>query len=79
MTALAKPAPTETYEAGTLECFDPWSDVIDGISGGYNAECDTLMIAALEAIRDKETLEFMEREGFAGEFMLYVLSGHDLT
>lgn len=78
-TALAKPFPRPDglceYEGG---CFNPWRDVIQGIYGDYNSEADRLMLGALEAVRDSTTFEFIEREGFAGEFMFYVLAGHGL-
>ena len=79
IAALAKPVPSNEYEVGVEGFFDPWDDVIDGISGSYAEECDSLMIAALEAVRDRETFEYIEQKGFAGELMLYVLSGHGLT
>lgn len=77
--ALAKPLPDE--ECGYLvhsEVFDPWDDIIQGIHGSYSAESDDLMIAALKAVRDRKTFEFIDERGFAGEFALYVLSGHGL-
>jgi hypothetical protein len=76
---LAKPIPEDSYSLGANESFDPWGYIIEGISGSYNSESDRLMIGALEAIRDRSTYEFIEKEGFAGEFMLYVLSGHGFT
>ena len=78
--ALAKPFPRPD---GLCEhpdgCFDPWGDVIRGIHGDYSSESDRLMLGALEAVRDRTTFEFIEQEGFAGEFMFYVLAGHGLT
>lgn len=76
IAALAKPLqPTGQGFASTDE-FDPWGDVIEGIFGNYASESDRLMIGALEAVRKRATFEFIQREGFAGEFMFYVLSGH---
>ena len=76
--ALAKPLPEEnqSIHAGV---FNPWRDVIKYIHGGYAKASDDLMIAALEAVRDGKTFELIDSEGFAAEFMLYVLSGHGLT
>jgi hypothetical protein len=75
---LAKPLPEAegmVHSGG----FDPWEDVIEGISGSYSSESDTLMIDALEAVRDRSTLPFISKRGFVGEFALYVLAGHGLT
>jgi hypothetical protein len=78
--ALAKPLPCEECDYIVhSETFDPWDDVIKGIYGSYSSESDDLMIAALKAVRDKRTFEFIDERGFAGEFALYVLSGHGLT
>lgn len=74
--ALAKPDQYDTV--GDPDCFDPWEDVITGIYGSYSSESDDLMLAALCAVRDKETFDFIKRRGFAGEFALYVLAGHGL-
>lgn len=75
--ALAKPLPT-SQEGVHSEVFNPWADVIEGISGSYSSESDALMIHALEAVRDKTTFDFI-MDNFAGEFALYVLAGHKLT
>lgn len=74
---LAKPL-AETEETLSDELFDPWHGVIDGIYGSYSSESDRLMIAALEAARDGKTFELINKEGFAAEFILYVLAGHGL-
>jgi len=76
--ALAKPL-TDDTGVGHFDLFSPWWDVIQGINGSYASECDELMIAALEAVRDGETFEFIDDHGFLGEFALYVLAGHGLT
>ena len=68
---LAKPV----EELAHMESFDPWEGIIRGIYGSYSSESDRLMIAALEAIRDKKTFDYIDLEGFAGEFVLYVLAG----
>lgn len=75
--ALAKPLPEKDQIVHT-EVFDPWMDVIHGISGSYSSESDDLMVDALEAVRDGKTFEFVDAWGFAGEFALYVLDGHGL-
>lgn len=75
---LAKPVPKTSKDIDSA-FFDPWDEIIEGISGSYNSESDRLMIGALEAVRDRTTFKFIAKEGFAGEFMLYVLSGHGLT
>lgn len=74
--ALAKPM-QEDENCISCDEFDPWSDVITGIYGGYSSESDRVFIACLEALRDKRTFDFIKFEGFIGEFALYVLSGHD--
>ena len=76
--ALAKPV-AERGDLIGMDEFDPWQDVIKGIHGSYAGRSDALMIAALEAVRDRTTYEWIEREGFEAEFVLYVLSGHGLT
>jgi len=76
--ALAKPQPDPDM-MGDIRCFDPWEDVIHGIYGNYNSECDDLMIAAMKSVRDKTTFEFIKDRGFVAEFALYVLAGHQLT
>lgn len=76
-TALAKPLP-DASDLVHSEVFDPWHDVIIGIYGSYASESDDLMIEALEAVRDRTTFEYIEKRGFVGEFMLYVLAGHGL-
>lgn len=76
--ALAKPLP-ESMDMVSTEMFDPWHDVIEGIAGSYSEECDTLMIEALEAVRDKRPHLWMDERGLAAEFALYVLAGHQLT
>lgn len=76
--ALAKPLPGSAYDVGP-DVFMPWEDVIEGIFGSYASESDEVMIAALEAVRDKQTFEFIDQRGFLGEFVLYVLAGHGLT
>ena len=78
IAALAKPLKPDDQGFGAINEFDPWGDLIDGIFGSYASESDRLMIGAMEAVRDKTTLDFIRREGFAGEFMLYVLSGHGM-
>jgi hypothetical protein len=78
LSALAKPI-AENRECKSLDDFDPWEDVIQGIHGGYSSESDELMIDVLKAVRDRKTFEIIKEKGFAAEFMLYVLSGHDLT
>lgn len=72
--ALAKPIaePNET----SCDDFSPWGDVIEGIHGSYASESDDLFIGALKAVRDGQTFDFAKERGFAGEFALYVLSGH---
>lgn len=77
--ALAKPLADSPDDLQSAEVFDPWHDVIRGIHGSYASQSDDLMIGALKAVRDGQTFEFIEAQGFAGEFALYVLSGHDLT
>jgi len=76
--ALAKPLPDRGY-IGEEGRFDPWEDVIRGVYGGYSSGCDALMIAALEAVRDRKTFELIDQRGFAAEFILYLLAGHGLT
>ena len=76
-SALAKPIPEDAYSIGD-NVFDPWSDIIQGIHGSYSSESDDLMIEAMEAVRDRSTFVFIDQRGFAGEFALYVLSGHGL-
>lgn len=76
--ALAKPLP-ERGGVVHSEVFDPWQDIITGIHGSYSPDSDDLMIGAMEAVRDRATFAFIEKRGFVGEFMLYVLSGHGLT
>lgn len=73
-TALAKPQARENEVS--CDDFDPWEDVISGIHGSYASESDDLFIGALIAVRDRTTFDFIKTEGFAGEFALYVLSGH---
>lgn len=77
--ALDKPLPTNADDLGDDEFFDPWQDIIKGIHGSYASECDELMIETLEAVRDGTTFDLIEKRGFVVEFMLYVLSGHQLT
>lgn len=76
--ALAKPVPEHESDVGDMAFFDPWTDVIEGIYGSYSSESDELMIGALKAARDHTTFEFIKAKGFAGEFALYVLAGHNL-
>lgn len=78
IAALSKPVPN-AVDGVHSEVFDPWHDVIEGIHGSYASESDDLMIAAIEAVRDRTTFEMIEERGFAAEFVLYVLSGHGLT
>jgi hypothetical protein len=77
--ALAKPLVDSPDDIQSAETFDPWHDVIQGIYGSYNSRSDDLMIAALKAVRDGTTFEFIKAEGFIAEFMLYILAGHGLT
>lgn len=74
VAALDKPDKTSDDDVG-CDKFDPWDDLLRGIHGGYSSESDALMIEALIAVRDRDTLQFMSDFGFAGEFALYVLSG----
>lgn len=76
-TALEKPLP-EKGNVVHSDVFNPWEDVVSGIHGFYASQSDDLMIGALEAVRDRTTFEFIERNGFAAEFMFYVLAGHGL-
>ena len=78
IAAMQKPV-AQSGEILSLDHFDPWGDVIEGIFGSYAEESDQLMIAALEAVRDGSALAFVRDHGFAGEFMLYVLAGHGMT
>lgn len=75
--ALNKPLPEKDGIVHT-EVFEPWQDVIQGILGNYSSDSDDLMIGALEAVRDRRTFEWIDEKGFAAEFALYVLAGHDL-
>lgn len=77
--ALAKPDPEIRGDIGDSQFFDPWEDVIHGIYGNYSSESDDLMIAALRAVRDRSTFEFIKQRGFVAEFALYILAGHGLT
>lgn len=77
--ALSRPLPPTTDDIGADHFFDPWRDIIQGIDGSYSSESDDIMIATLEAVRDRKTFELIEEKGFVVEFMLYVLSGHGLT
>lgn len=77
--ALSKPTPKNDWEYGQSEFFDPWQDVFPNIDGGYAADCDVLMVSALECVLEHKPFEIIDSHGFAGEFALYVLSGHDLT
>ncbi|RVO55121.1 hypothetical protein CN090_04160 [Sinorhizobium meliloti] len=77
--ALALPLPASVDDIGVEGFFDPWRHVINGIDGSYSSESDDLMIEVLEAVRDGTTFELIKSRGFIVEFMLYVLSGHDLT
>lgn len=77
--ALSRPLPPTIDDVGVEGFFDPWRDVIHGIDGSYSSESDDIMIATLEAVRDRRTFELIEEKGFVVEFMLYVLSGHGLT
>jgi hypothetical protein len=76
---LAMPLPATKDDVGVVGFFDPWEDVIKGIYGNYSSECDDLMIATMEAVRDGKTFDLIKEKGFAAEFMLYVLAGHGLT
>lgn len=76
--ALAKPLLDGPDDIQSAEVFDPWTDVIHGIHGSYASQSDDLMIGALKAVRDGQTFEFIEAQGFLGEFALYILSGHGL-
>ena len=76
--ALSKPSPEIKSDIGDPDYFDPWEDVIHGIYGSYASESDDLMIAALKAVQDHTTFEFIATRGFAAEFALYVLAGHGL-
>lgn len=86
--ALSKPDQPPDDENGyscyTHESFDPWEDLFDGIYGNYNSGCDQLMIEAMEALYNYSTWEFIEKHqktefGFAAEFVLYVLAGHEYS
>lgn len=74
---LAKPLADQP--GPSVDEFDPWSDIMRNIHGSYSSESDELAVAALIAVRDGKTFEFIEQRGFVGEFMLYVLSGFGLT
>jgi len=74
---LAKPLSDE--RGPSIDEFDPWADVMRGIHGSYSSESDDLAIGALIALRDGKTFEFIEKRGFAGEFMLYAMSGFGLV
>ena len=78
LAALEKPLPADA-EGVHSDVFDPWADVISGIFGSYASQSDDAMIAALKAVRDRKTFEFIDTHGFLGEFILYVLAGHYLT
>lgn len=84
IAALAKPQAPCADSIGIIEgsenkYFDPWVDLISNIHGSYASESDELMIAALIAVRDQKTFEFIAERGFVAEFALYVLSGNRLT
>lgn len=76
LKALAKPV--RAADDWDEDAFDPWEDIIHGIHGSYSSESDAMMVEALEAIRDGATFEYIKKRGFAGEFVLYVISGHGL-
>jgi hypothetical protein len=74
LAELAKPVEEQVH----TESFDPWGEVIQGIYGSYASQSDVLMIRVLEAVRDRKTFDLINNEGFAAEFMLYVLAGRQM-
>ena len=79
LEALSKPDPTEDYNLGDPDYFDPWQDVISNIHGSYAGFCDVYFIEALKAIRDRTTGDFMTKRGDTAELILYIIAGHGLT
>lgn len=79
LAALALPLPTCQDEVGAEGYFNPWYDILTNIHGGYASESDDLMIEVMEAVRDGKTHDLIKEKGFIIEFMLYVLSGNELT
>lgn len=79
LEALSKPNPTEDYNLGDPDYFDPWQDVISNIFGSYAGFCDVYFIETLKSIRDKTTSDLLEYRGKVAELILYIIAGHGLT
>ena len=84
VAALRKPLPPDADHMGVIGhddqniYFDPWEDIVKGIHGHYSSASDEIVLAAMKAVQNKKPFEFIDQHGFAGEFVLYVLSGHNL-
>ena len=72
--ALGKPVTNDR----SVESFDPWHDIIEGILGSYSSSMDLIFINALKAIRDRTTFDFI-KDNYAHEMALYVLAGQGYT
>ena len=72
--ALEKPVSNDP----SIEAFDPWHDIIEGILGSYSSSMDLIFINALKAVRDKTTFKFIFNND-AHEMALYILAGQGYT
>lgn len=78
LDALSKPLP-ERDQIVHREVFDPWYDIFKGFDGMYSSACDSLMVEALEVVKDQKTFNFINRLGLPAELSLYLLSGQGFT
>ena len=78
IAALAKPDAETEIDVGIDEFFNPWEDIIQGISGCYSSSMDSNFIAVLEAIRDRTNFDLIEK-GYEYEMIFYILDGHRYT
>lgn len=72
--ALEKPVSNDP----SIEVFDPWHDIIEGVLGSYSSSMDLIFINALKAIRDRTTFKFIFNND-AHEMALYILAGQGYT
>lgn len=79
LAALAKPLPEDHDMSDSIDHFNPWHDVIQGISGSYSSISNEFMVELLEAVRDRKHMELIEKHGVGGDLGLFILAGQDLV
>ena len=78
LAALEKPQVEDDIGLIDGDKFNPWGDVVLGISGHYAEAADTFMVELLEAVQNQTIPDLRERHGLAADMGLFTLAGQGM-